>query len=79
MKKNKVTITYKKAKSASGYAVYHATKKNGKYKKVATLKSLKKTFKVKKGSHYYKLRAYKKVGKKTIYTGYSSIVKAKVK
>ena len=79
VKKNKVTITYKKAKSASGYAVYHATKKNGKYKKVATLKSLKKTFKVKKGSHYYKLRAYKKVGKKTIYTGYSSIVKAKVK
>ncbi len=80
LKNKKVTVTFKKAKNATGYEIFHATKKNGKFKKAASLKSAKKTFtEKKKGNHYYKVRAYKKVGKKKVYTGFSKTVHVKVK
>ena len=81
-KKRNVTVSFKKAKSASGYEIYRATKKNGKYKRVVTLnsKTVKKVFKnVKKGTYYYKVRAYKLNGKKKTYTAFTSVKKVKVK
>lgn len=73
----RVKVSWKKVSNASGYQVYRAKSKNGKYKKVATVKAKKssrpyvkiKTLKRKK--YYYKVRAYKKVGKKVIYSRYS--------
>ena len=82
-KKKNVTISFGKAKNASGYEIYRATKKKGKYKKVATLKkykTVKKVFKgVKKGTYYYKVKAYKLNGKKKVYTSFSAVKKVKVK
>lgn len=83
VKKRTLTLTYSKESKASGYEIYRATKKNGKYKKVATIKKAKTTKKVfkkmKKGTYYYKVRAYKSAGKKKIYTDYSKTVRVKVK
>lgn len=71
----KVRLKWKKVKGSTGYVIYR--KKGSKYKKVKTVK--KKTtviLKVKKGKKYtYKMRAYKKVGKKKIYGKYSSAKK----
>lgn len=81
--KKNVTISFGKVAKASGYEIYKSTKKKGKYKKAATLtsgKTVKKTFKkMKKGTYYYKVRAYKKNGKKKIYTDYSKVLTVKVK
>ena len=84
LKKRKVRITWKKVKNADGYQVYRATKKNGKDKAVSTLKKgtavsyTNKKLK-KKSTYYYKVRAYKKVGKKTVYGAYSKTVSVKIK
>lgn len=82
-KKRTVTVSYSKESKASGYEIYRATKKKGKFKKVATIKKAKTTKKVfkklKKGTYYYKVRAYKSAGKKKIYTAYSKTVRVKVK
>lgn len=63
-------VSWKKVKDADGYQVYRAASKNGTYKKIATVKSFAcydrdLTF----GKlYYYKVRAYKKSGGKTIYS-----------
>lgn len=69
-----VTIKFKKVKGAKGYKVYQSTSKNGKYKRVRTLKGNKNVrftkTKLKSGKrYYYKVRAYKiyKRGKKKLY------------
>ena len=82
--KKTVKVTWKKTSGASGYKVYRAAKKKGKYKLIKTIsknKTVKYTNKkLKKGKkYYYKVRAYKKAGKKTVYGSYSSIVSVKVK
>ena len=82
--KKSAKITIKKVNGASGYVIYRATKKNGKYKAVSTLKKgtavsyTNKKLK-KKSTYYYKVRAYKKVGKKTVYGAYSKTVSVKIK
>ena len=57
----KATITWGKVSYASNYIVYRSTSKNGKYKKVATVKNGKTTYtdkKLKKGTtYYYKVKA----------------------
>lgn len=82
-KKKTVTVSFKKSDKASGYVIYRASKKNGKYAKVATLKSgksVKKAFKkMKKGTYYYKVRAYRTVDKKNVYSSYSAVKPVKVK
>lgn len=82
-KKKNVTVSFGKVKNASGYEIYRATKKKGKYKKVATLKkykTVKKVFKgVKKGTYYYKVKVYKLNGKKKAYTSFSAVKSVKVK
>lgn len=80
----RVQIVWKKVSGASGYEVYRAKTKNGKYKKIGMLSSGKKvSFTDKKVSrkktYYYKVRAYKKVGGKRYYGEYSGKKKVKVK
>ena len=82
--KKTAKITWKKVTGASGYRVYRATKKNGKYKLVKTIKKNKTVTytnkNLKKGKkYYYKVRAYKTVRKKKVFGKYSSIVRVSVK
>lgn len=80
VKGKKVTVSWKKIKGAKGYQVYTAKKKKGKYKRIATLKKatkVKYTFSLKKKKKcYIKVRAYKKVSGKMVYSKYSKIKKA---
>ena len=76
--KRKIRISWKKVTGASGYKIYQASKKGGKYKCVKTVKSGTTVKFVKKGlkknkKYYYKVKAYKKVGGTTAYSGYSNI------
>ncbi len=80
----KIKVTWKKTSNASGYEIYRATSKNGKYKKVKTITKAKTVSYVnkslKKGKkYYYKVRAYRKIKGKKVYGSYSSIVSAKAK
>lgn len=82
--KRKIKITWKKITGASGYKVYQATKKKGKYKLVKTVKSQRTVKFIKTGlkknkKYYYKVRAYRKVGSKIAYSGFSKISYKKVK
>lgn len=74
-----IKISWAKAKSVTGYEVYYADTKNGKYKKLAATTSASytnKSLSVGK-TRYYKVRAYKKSGKKTYYGAYSSVISKK--
>lgn len=80
----RVQIVWKKVSGASGYEIYRSKTKNGKYKKIGTLKSWRKVSftdrKVsRKKTYYYKVRAYKKVGGKKYYGEYSGKKKVRVK
>ena len=74
---NKIKITWNAVSGASGYEVYRATSKTGKYTKVYTAAAGKTSY-INSGltcgkTYYYKLRAYQvKSGKKT-YSKYSEI------
>ena len=79
-----INVSWKKVSGASGYEVYRSDSKKGTYKKVATTKKGStvsyKNKKLKKGTtYYYKVRAYRTVGKKKVYSSYSSVVSAKAK
>ena len=83
-KKKKVTLKWKKNSKATGYEIYRATKKNGKYKKIRTIKKASAaTFtdsKVKKGkTYYYKVRAYKTVKGNKANGKFSAVRKVKIK
>jgi hypothetical protein len=82
LKKKKVQLTWKKANGVSGYEVYQSNKKNGKYKKAATLKASVtkwKSKKIKKGKKaFFKVRPYTNIGGKAYY-GKFSAASAKVK
>ena len=84
VKKLKAVVSWKKVSKASGYEVYRADKKKGKFKKIATIKKgsiVKYTNKKlkKKKSYFFKIRAYRVSGKKKVYGKYSSIVKVTIK
>lgn len=83
-KKRAAVVTWKKVSGASGYRVYRATKKNGKYKLVKTVKgnkSVKYTNKKlkKNKKYYYKVRAYRTVSGKKVFGAYSSKVRVNVR
>lgn len=81
----KVKISWKKISGASGYVVYQSTKKSSGFKAVKTVKGNSTvkytTAKLKKGkTYYFKVKAYRTVSKKKVYSpSYSSVVKYKVK
>ena len=84
VKKLKAVVSWKKVSKASGYEVYRADKKKGKFKKIATIKKgsiVKYTNKKlkKKKSYFFKIRAYRVSGKKKVYGKYSSTVKVTIK
>lgn len=80
----KIKVSWKKVDGASGYKVYRSLKKSKGYKCVKTQKGAKSVnytdSKLKKGKrYYYKMRAYRKVGKKTVYSSYSAVVSYRAK
>ena len=80
----KVKLSWKKVNGASGYKVYRATKKNGKYTLVKTIKNAKTVKftdkKVKKNkTYYYKVSAYKTIAKKVVKGAASSKIKVVIK
>lgn len=79
----KATIKWKKVSGASGYELYRATSKNGKYTKIATLKNSVTSYTnsklTSKKTYYFKLRTYRTVNGKKIYSSYSSIKNIKIK
>lgn len=79
--KGKITFKWSKAAGTTKYVLYKSTKKNGRYYKTRITTSTKYTdAHVKKGkAYYYKIRAYRTVGGKKIYSNYSKTLKTKVK
>ena len=82
--KRKIRVSWKRVTGANGYKVYRSTKKNKGFKAVKTVKSGKTTKyttgKLKKGKRYYfKVRAYRKVSGKKVYSAYSSRVSCKAR
>lgn len=77
----KITVRWNKISGATGYKLYRATSKNGKYKLVKTTKSRYYTNKsLKKNKrYYYKVRAYRIVDKKYKYSSYSTVKYTKAK
>lgn len=74
----KITVKWNRITGATGYKVYRATSKTGKYTCVKTVKSGKTVSFVnkslKKGKrYYYKVRAYRSVNGKLKYSSYSTV------
>ena len=79
-----VKVSWKKTSGVSGYYIYRATKKNGKFKKAGKVNKAGTTKwtdkKVKKGKKYfYKVRTFKKIGKKSYAGKLSAAAGVKVK
>ena len=81
--KNKaITLKWKKLNNVTGYKIYRAKSASGKYTAVKTLKASKQSLtlkKQKKGTYYFKIRAYKRVKGKTYYAPLSKAVRIIVK
>ena len=80
----KATIKWEKISGASGYEVYRATSKSGKYSKLKTITknstvSYVNSSLTKNKTYYYKVRAYRTVNGKKIYSSYSVAKSVKVK
>ena len=80
----KAYIKWKKIAGASGYEIYRATSKNGTYSKIKTITSSSTTSYtnsklIRKKTYYYKIRAYKNVSGKKVYSSYSSVKYIKTK
>lgn len=72
----KVILTWKKNSTADGYQIYVSKAKSGKFTELTKVNKSKTTYtitKVEDGTWYYKIRAYKTVGKKNYYGAFSSI------
>ncbi|MBO5373039.1 MAG: fibronectin type III domain-containing protein [Lachnospiraceae bacterium] len=81
----KVTVKWGKVTRANGYEIYRSQTRNGKYKKIKTIKKANTVkFVDKKGlkkgkTYFYKVRAYKKAKGKTYYSAFSTVKSIKVK
>jgi len=69
-----IKITWDKVNKAQGYVIYSATSYNGAYKKHKTIKGGIKISTTADPDYYYKIRAYRKVNRKTVYSPYSAII-----
>ncbi len=82
--KASVKLTWKKSgkEYLTGYQIYRYNSKAKKYVKVKTVNGKSKTWtqkKLRKAAYKYKIRGYKKIGKKTYYTKWSNVKTVKVK
>ena len=81
--KASASVKWSKVTGAQGYKIYASTKSNGTYKLVKTVKNSKtlsaSVKNLKKGTKYFKVRAYSKVNGKTVYGTYSSAKKVTIK
>lgn len=79
-----VKLSWKKVSGTTGYEVYRAAGKNGKYEKVKTISKtstvtyIDKRLTAKK-NYYYKIRSYKTISGKKVYSSFSTIKSAKTK
>lgn len=76
-------ISWSKSVGATGYEVYMATSKNGKFSKISTITSastltLKKSGLKKGKTYYFKVRSYVTVNGKKVYSPYTKVVSVKV-
>jgi len=83
-KSKKAIIKWNKVSGASGYEIYMSTSKSGKYSKIKTITkgktiSYTKTNLKKNKKYYFKIRTYRNVDGKKIYSSYSSIKSIKIK
>lgn len=82
--KKTVTLKWGEIAGADGYAVYRSTSSGSGYKKIKTIGNGKtvsfRNGKLKQNkTYYYKLKSFRKVNGKTVYSGYSNTIKVKVK
>ena len=74
----KVLVQWKKDKKSKGTYIYASKKKKKGFKRIKIVKGTKNKVKVKKKSYQYvKIRSYKLVGKKKVFSTYSKTVKIK--
>ena len=89
-KSKAAVIKWKRVKNAEGYQIMRSMSKNGKYKVIKTVKVTKKLKKKKtldftnkklkkKKTYYFKIRYYKKVNGKRVYSELSAPKKVKIK
>ena len=81
---DKLRLSWEPLSGVDGYQIYRATAKSGKYAKIATVKGASSATYTDTGRtcgtrYYYKLRAYKKIGRKTVYSKYSTVLSAYAK
>ena len=81
---DKLRLSWEPLSGVDGYQIYRATSKSGKYAKIATVKGAASASYTDTGRtcgtrYYYKLRTYKKIGGKTVYSKYSSILSSYAK
>lgn len=80
---NKAKLSWNKVSGATGYQIYRSTKKKSGYKKIKTIKKVSTTSFINKKlkskrTYYYKIRAYKTINGKKVYSSYSSIKTIKI-
>ena len=80
----KAVLKWSKRAEATGYVVYMATSKTGKYTKIATIKKNSTVSMTKTGlktgkAYYFKVASYKSVSGKVVYSAWSSVKGVKIK
>ena len=81
---DKIKITWEPLSGVDGYQIYRATSKSGTYSKVTSVTGASKSSYINEGrtcgkTYYYKLRAYKRINGKTVYSKFSSVMSAYAK
>lgn len=79
--KKQADIYYGSVKGAKGYEIWRSTKKTSGFKKIKTTNKTNYTNKwlASKKTYYYKVRAYKYVGKTKVYSNYTSVKSVKTR
>jgi len=77
----KIKVSWDKIEDLDGYKVYRATKKTGKYSLIKTVTNPSTTSYINTGrtigkTYWYKVKGYKKIDGKTVYTKYSTVKSA---